>query len=101
MFPTARKIRIACFVYRRLLIFYPHEFRCRFGDEMEDVFRNMACDAAEKSRSGSMFLLWCSALRELLTVAAPLRLQNNAVIAGALSLPVSATLVLAFFRAVS
>jgi hypothetical protein len=45
--------------------------------------------------------LWRSALWELLTVAVPLRLASNAVMAGAISFLASSVLFLVFFRAVS
>jgi hypothetical protein len=37
-------IRLSCFVYGHLLIFYPRELRCRFGTEMMDVFGDLMCE---------------------------------------------------------
>jgi hypothetical protein len=45
--------------------------------------------------------LWQSALWELLTVALPLRLASNAVMAGAISFLASLALFLVLFRAVT
>jgi hypothetical protein len=93
-------IPASCRVYGRLLIFYPGEFRRRFGAEMTQLFEELLRDAAQRGPI-AIISLWRSALWELLSVAAPLRLQNAAVIAGALSFVASSLLFLAFFRAVS
>lgn len=93
-------IRASCLVYDHLLVFYPSEFRRRFGGEMAQLFEELMCDAAQRGPI-AIVSLWRSALSELLSVAVPLRLQNAAVIAGALSLVASSLLFLAFFRAVS
>lgn len=94
-------IRASCRVYGYLLVFYPGEFRRRFGAEMAQLFEELMCAAAVQRGPIAIILLWRSALWELLSVAAPLRLQNAAVIAGALSFVASSILFLAFFRAVS
>jgi hypothetical protein len=96
-----KTIRLSRFVYGYLLIFYPRELRCRFGTEMMDVFEDLMCEAVLQRGPAGMVSLWGSALWELLSVAAPLRLCNTTVIAGALSFVASSALFLAFFRAVS
>jgi len=93
-------IRVSCRIYGHLLIFYPGEFRRRFAAEMAQLFEDLLRDAAQRGPI-AIVSLWRSALWELLTVAAPLRLQNAPLIAGALSLVASSILFLAFFRAVS
>jgi hypothetical protein len=94
-------IRLSRFVYGHLLIFYPRELRCRFGTEMMDVFEDLMCEVVLQRGPAGMVSLWGSALWELLSVAAPLRLCNTTVIAGALSFVASSALFLAFFRAIS
>ncbi len=95
-----RIIRVSCRLYGHLLIFYPGEFRRRFAAEMTQLFEEMLRHAAQRGPI-AIISLGLSALWELLSVAAPLRLQNASVIAGALSLIASSILFLAFFRAVT
>jgi hypothetical protein len=97
----AKIIRLSCFVYGRLLIFYPRELRRRFGIEMVEVFEHLTHEVMLQRGPAGMVSLWGSALWELLTVAAPLQLRDTTVIAGALSFVASSALTLAFFRAVS
>lgn len=93
--------RVGRIVYGNLLCLYPAELRCKFGDEMLDVFSAQLCDAIAEGKPAEVFSLWRSALWELLTVAVPCRLSSNEVLAGALSFLASAALFLVFFRAVS
>jgi hypothetical protein len=93
-------IRLSSLIYRRLLIFYPGEFRGKYGSEMADVFGDMLGDAIRRGGAAEIVSLWSSALWELFSIAVPLRLQNTVVIAGALSFVASSALFLAFFRAV-
>jgi hypothetical protein len=88
-------------VYEALLIFYPPDVRRRFGAEMAEVFEALMHDAVIEHGLRGTVSLWRSALWELLTVALPLRLASNAVMAGAISLLVSSALFLVLFRAVT
>jgi hypothetical protein len=102
--PTSQWLTIARIcgsIYRGLLLVYPAELRRRFGQEMQDVFVALLCDAIVKRSAMEVFLVWRLALWELLTVALPSRLASSAVMAGALSFLASAALFLVFFRAVS
>jgi hypothetical protein len=94
-------VRSSRVVYAGLLIFYPCDVRQKFGAEMADVFEALMRDAIVERGPAGTISLWRSALWELLTVAVPLRLASNTVIAGAISLLASALLFLVFFRAVS
>jgi len=94
-------VRCSRVLYRGLLSFYSPELRCKFGEEMTDVFVALLGEAMDQGKRVEIFLLWRSALWELLTVAVPSRLASNAVMAGALSLLASTALFLVFFRAVS
>ncbi len=94
-------VRISGIIYRRLLLFYPPELRRKFGEEMQDTFEAVLGDAIFERRAADIFSLWRLALWELLTVALPLRLASEAMMARALSFLASAALFLVFFRAVS
>lgn len=96
-----KTIQLSSFIYRHLVIFYPRECRHKFGSEMVEVFEDLLDDAIRRRDASGIVSLWSSALWELLSVAAPLRLENTVVIAGALSLVASSALFLAFFRAVN
>lgn len=94
-------VRLSRVVYTGLLIFYPTDLRRKFGAEMADVFEAAVHDAIVGGGPVGVTSLWRSALLELLTVAVPLRLASNAVMAGAISFLASSVLFLVFFRAVS
>jgi hypothetical protein len=94
-------VRISGIIYRRMLLFYPPELRYKFSEEMQDTFVALLGDAIVERRAADVFGLWRLALSELLTVALPLRLASEPVMAGALSFVASAALFLVFFRAVS
>jgi hypothetical protein len=94
-------VRLSRVVYAGLLILYPRDLRHKFGAEMADVFEEAVHDAIVERGPAGVTSLWRSALLELLTVALPLRLASNAVMAGAISFLASSVLVLVFFRAVS
>ena len=94
-------VRVSRVVYASLLIFYPGDLRHKFGAEMADVFEAVLGDAIVERGPAGMISLWRSALWELLTVAVPLRLASNAVMAGAISFLASSVLFLFFFRSVN
>jgi hypothetical protein len=92
-------IRGSRMAYSGLLMCYPRELRRRFGAEMTDLFETVLREAVVERGAAGIASSWGLALWELLTVAVPLRLTSNAVIAGALSFLVSSTLFLLFFQA--
>lgn len=94
-------VQLSCVVYRRLLVLFPRDFRSRFGEEMAAVFEDCLLELARRRQSLEIARTWTLALREIVTVAVPLRLRDAPVIAGAASLITSLVLFLAFFRAVS
>lgn len=93
--------RLSSLVYRRLLIFYPYEFRSKFGTEMVEVFEEAMRDVVLQRGSAGAVFLWVSALWELISTSAPFWLQDPTLMAGTLSLVASTALFLALFRAVS
>jgi hypothetical protein len=94
-------VRIGRIIYCGLLVFYPLEFRRKFGEEMLDVFLELLRQALAEGSAFEVFSLWRSVLWEVVIVALPSRLGTDAVIAGALSVLASAALFLFFFRAVT
>ena len=95
-----RVVRASRLLYAGLIVVYPREVRRRFGIEMVDVFEDLMRESAAQRGPRGIFWPWGSVLRELLTVALPLRLASNSVIAGAISFLASSALFLVFFRAV-
>lgn len=94
-------IRLSCIVYRRLMIFYPREFRARFGTDLVEVFEDLACEVMRQPSLAGLVSLWSTTLWDVVCVAVPMRMRDTTVIAGALSFIASSALFLAFFRAVS
>lgn len=47
-----KMIKLNCWVYCRLLIFYPRELREKFGTEMVEIFEDLLCEAAGPQRGG-------------------------------------------------
>ncbi len=92
-----RSVQLSRFVYERLLLFYPRDLRRRFGLEMAEVFEDLMREAAIRRGLAGVASQWGSALWELLSVAAPSRLENNTLMAGAISFLASSALFLAFF----
>jgi hypothetical protein len=94
-------VRLSRSTYTALLYFYPRELRQEFGGEMAELFTALLCDAIADRGPVGIIPPWRSALAELFTVAVPLRLASNAVMAAAISFLASSALVLLFFRAVT
>jgi hypothetical protein len=94
-------VRLSRSVYLALLIFYPCDFRQRFGAEMTEAFVASLREASAGHGAMGPISLWRSALAELFTVAVPLRLASRTVMAAAMSFLASFALVLLFFRAVT
>ena len=89
--------RMSALAYAEMIRLYPRELRLRFGGEMAEVFGDSIREAAARRGLKGVAAVWSRALWELLTVAAPSRLENNTLMAGALSLLASSVLFLAFF----
>jgi hypothetical protein len=93
-------IKLSCWVYCRLLIFYPRELRERFSREMVEIFEDLLCELGPQRGAMGLTLVWRTALWELIGVGLVSRLQSTAVIAGILSMIVSSLIAWEFFRAV-
>ncbi len=97
----SRTVTANCLVYRHLMRLYPSELRDRFGAEMLGVFEDMVSEAVDHRQVMGLASIWWSVMQELLLVAAPARLRETPVIAGALSLLVASTEIVVFFRYVN
>jgi hypothetical protein len=80
-----------------LLFAYPSDFRRRFGSEMVTTFSDLICDEWEQNGLPGVARTWRSALAEVFSAAAPLRLQSPIVVATSLALLSSAALFAAIF----
>jgi hypothetical protein len=94
-----RMAPLSCLIYRRLLIFYPQEFRSRFAEEMVESFEELRRDALRCRGRVGMLSVWSTASWELFSVALPLRLKSSPVVPALLSFAISSALAWAFFRA--
>jgi|SRR5579864_8204807 len=94
-------IRASCGLYKMLLFAYPNDFRQRFGSEMATTFSDQICAEWEHSGLPGVARVWRCALREVLSVAVPLQLQNSIVIATSLALLSSLALFMAVFHAMA
>ena len=65
--------------YKSSLVFYPKDLRSDFGNQMIDVFDQQACEAYSRLGFSGVLRLWCSAIREIVTVAFPGRLADRAI----------------------
>ncbi len=92
-------IRLSCFLYSRLLIFYPRELRQKFGTHMVEIFEDLLLELPPRRAVAAYLSLWRIALWELASVGVVSRLQNTAFIAAAASILLSSLLVWSFFRA--
>lgn len=92
-------IRLSCFVYARLLIFYPRDLRQKFGAHMVEIFEDLLRDLPSHRAVSAFASLWRTALWELASVGIVARLQDTALIAAAASLLLSSLLAWCFFRA--
>lgn len=93
-------IRFSVWVYRNLLLAYPHELRTRFGGDMTEVFEDLLCDVAQQGGPQQIAALWCTVLLELASVAIPARLTPHRIIAAGLSFLVSSLITWIFLHAV-
>jgi hypothetical protein len=68
-----------------LVAVYPDEFRRRFGQEMNTVFREQMLAASKTGEWLETLLIWKYALRDVLVVGLPLRLTDSSTRAAILS----------------
>jgi hypothetical protein len=97
---VTRMIQLSCWVYRRLLVFYPRELREKFGTQMVEVFEDLLWEVTLQSGAAGIAPVWRNALWELLSIGAVARMQSTPVVAGLLSLIISSIIAWEFFRAV-
>jgi len=91
-------IRLSCFLYSRLLIFYPRELRQKFGTHMVEIFEDLLLELPPRCTFAAFLSLWRIAFWELATVGVVSRLQETAYIAAAASILLSSLLMWSFFR---
>jgi hypothetical protein len=94
-------VRVSRGLYKMVLLTYPRDFRLRFGSEMATTFYDQICGEWEHSGLSGVARVWRCALREVLSVAVPLQLQNSIVIATSLALLSSLALFMAVFHAMT
>lgn len=72
-------------IYRAILVLYPFELRYQYGDEMVAVFAEDLADACENGRADDVIGVWWRAASEVLRIALPARIANQALVAPAVS----------------
>src|SRR5580658_23243 len=63
-------LKLSCWVYKRMLPLYAENLRYRYGDEMEQLFREQLMDAGKEGVSG-IGRIWQSAIGETISLVAP------------------------------
>jgi hypothetical protein len=63
---SPRLVEWSVWIYEKLILAYPVEFRKKYGHEMTLVFREMASDTLRQRGLGGLFLIWCRVLGDLL-----------------------------------
>jgi hypothetical protein len=91
-------VRVSCGLYKMLLFTYPSDFRLRFESEMVSTFSDLVCGEWKHNGLRGVARVWRSAVGEVFSVAAPLRLRSPVVIATSLSLLLSIALFMAVFH---
>ena len=77
-------------LYRRLLRFYPGEFRARYGDEMVQLFGDQLRDATAGGRPSGTATVWLRTVVDLVTSATSEHLRGDRTMAHSLVEPPSA-----------
>jgi hypothetical protein len=80
-------------IYRGILCIYPCDLRHNFGEEMAGVFADDLEDAYSTHRLAPVARVWWHALSEVLGIAIPGRLADEALLAPAVSLALHLALV--------
>jgi len=90
-------VQSSALIYRGILRIYPVDLRHKFGDEMAGVFKDdledALIDAHRTHRLAPVARVWWHALSEVLGIAIPRRLANEALLAPAVSLALHLALV--------
>ena len=66
-------------LYQSILIFFPKDLRCDFGNQMIEVFDEQAGEAYSRCGSSGLLRVWFSATREIVTVALPRRFAGRGI----------------------
>lgn len=67
-------VELSCWVYKRMLPLYTDNLRYRYGDEMEQLFREQLIDAGKEGFLG-IATVWRSAVYDAVSIAAPAYLK--------------------------
>jgi hypothetical protein len=90
-------VQSSALIYRGILGIYPANLRHNFGDEMAAVFtddlEDALIDARRTHRLAPVARVWWNALSEVLGIAIPGRLADEALLAPAVSLAIHLALV--------
>lgn len=90
-------VQSSALIYRGILSIYPSDLRHNFGDEMAGAFtddlEDALIDAHRTHRLAPVARVWWHALSEVLGIAIPGRLANEALLAPAVSLALHLALV--------
>ena len=62
-------LELSCWVYKRMLPLYADNLRYRYGDEMEQLFREQLMDAGKEGATG-IGRVWQSAMGETISLVA-------------------------------
>ena len=63
-------LELSCWIYKRMLPLYADNLRYRYGDEMEQLFREQLMNAGKEGASG-IGRVWQSAIGETVSLVAP------------------------------
>ena len=66
--------RVSERVYRALLVAYPREFRCEYGPQMRQVFRDLCREELRKNRKRGLVWLWIRTVLDLAMTAVVARI---------------------------
>lgn len=90
-------VQTSAVVYRGILCLYPAALRYKFGEEMASVFaadlEDAVSDAHRTHRISPVVRIWWHALSEVLGIAIPGRLANEALVAPAVSVALHLALI--------
>jgi len=90
-------VQSSALVYRGILCIYPVDLRHNFGEEMAGVFtddlEDALADAQRTHRRAPVARVWWHALSEVLGIAIPGRLANEALVAPAVSVALHLALI--------
>lgn len=67
-------LELSCWVYKRMLPLYADSLRYRYGEEMEQLFREQLMDACKEGVSG-IGKVWRSAAYDVVSIAGPAYLE--------------------------